>query len=47
MTTNILAKMIFLAQQNGLITDLASNLIDKGVAILQYADEIILLIQDG
>jgi hypothetical protein len=47
MTTNILAKMISLAQHNCLITDLASNLIDKGVAILQYADETILLIQDG
>jgi hypothetical protein len=39
--------MVSLAQQNGLITGLASNLLDKGVAMLQYADDTILLIQDS
>jgi hypothetical protein len=46
MAANSLAKMINLAQQNGLITGLAGNLIHQGVAVLQYADDTILLIQD-
>jgi hypothetical protein len=47
MAANSLSKMVSLAQQNGLITGLASNLVDKGVAMLQYADDTILLIQDS
>jgi hypothetical protein len=46
MAANSLAKMVQLAQQNGLLTGLASNLIHHGVAMLQYADDTILLIQD-
>jgi hypothetical protein len=38
--------MVQLAKQNGLITGLASNLIHTGVAMLQYDDDTILLIQD-
>jgi hypothetical protein len=42
-----LSKMVSLTQRNGLITGLASNLIEKGVVVLQYADDTILLIQDS
>jgi hypothetical protein len=41
-----LAKMIQQAQFAGLITGLVPHLIDNGVVILQYTDDIILLIQD-
>jgi hypothetical protein len=47
MAANSLSKMMYLAQQNGLITGLADNLVEKGIAILQYADDTILLIQDS
>jgi hypothetical protein len=47
MVANSLSKMVSLAQQNGLITGLASNLIEKGAVVLQYADDTILLIQDS
>jgi hypothetical protein len=43
---NCLAKMISIAQQNGLILGLADHVIDGGCAILQYADDTILLIKD-
>jgi hypothetical protein len=46
MAANSLAKMIHLAQDNGLITGLADNMVQNGVAILQYADDTILLLQD-
>jgi hypothetical protein len=46
MAGNSLSKMISLAQQNGLITGLASNLVENGVVVLQYADDTILVIQD-
>jgi hypothetical protein len=46
MAANSLAKMIHLAQSNGLISGLADNLIHQGIAVLQYADDTILLIQD-
>jgi hypothetical protein len=39
-------KMVSVAQQNDLVVGLADNIITKGVAILQYADGTILLIQD-
>jgi hypothetical protein len=47
MAANSLSKMMSLAQQNGLITGLASNLVENGIAMLQYADDTILLIQDS
>jgi hypothetical protein len=36
--------MVLEAQQNGLLAGLAPDLIDKGVAIMQYADDIVLCI---
>jgi hypothetical protein len=42
-----LAKMITQAQFAGLLVGLIPHLIDKGVAILQYADDTILLIQEN
>jgi hypothetical protein len=41
-----LEKMIQQAQSAGLITGLVPHLIERGVLILQYADDMILLIQD-
>jgi hypothetical protein len=38
--------MIAQAQEAGLITGLVPHLIEKGVVILQYADDTIILIQD-
>jgi hypothetical protein len=46
MAANSLGKMIQQAQSNGLITGLADDLVTNGIAILQYADDTILLIQD-
>jgi hypothetical protein len=43
---NCLSKMIQLAKQNGLIAGLADHIIEGGCAILQYADDTILFIQD-
>jgi Flp pilus assembly CpaE family ATPase len=45
MAANSLAKMISVAHQNDLVVGLADNVIPKGVAILQYADDTILMIQ--
>ena len=42
MAGEVLTKMVLEAQSNGLIVGLASNLIDKGIAILQYADDTVL-----
>jgi hypothetical protein len=42
-----LAKMISLAQSNKLIEGLVPEYIDNGVAVLQYADDTILCIQDN
>jgi hypothetical protein len=42
-----LTKMILRAQDNGLITRLSENLIPKGVAILQYADDTIVSLEDN
>jgi hypothetical protein len=44
---NCLSKMIQIAKQNGLIARLADHIIEGGCAILQYADDTILYIQDG
>ncbi|CAN6218645.1 unnamed protein product [Urochloa humidicola] len=41
-----LAKMVRKAQENNLIEGLAPEYIDKGVAILQYADDTILCLKD-
>ena len=41
-----LAKMISLAQKNNLIKGLVPEYIENGVAVLQYADDTILCIQD-
>ena len=41
-----LAKMISLTQNNKLITGLVPKFIESGVAILQYADDTILCLQD-
>jgi hypothetical protein len=46
MAANSLSKMIENAQRNSLFKGLADNLVENGVAILQYADDTILLIQD-
>jgi hypothetical protein len=46
MVANSLSKMIVSAQRNGLIKGLADNLVDHGVAILQYAYDTIMLLQD-
>jgi hypothetical protein len=46
MVANSLAKMVSVAQQNGLVVGLADNIIARGIAMLQYADDTILLIQD-
>jgi hypothetical protein len=43
---DILAKMISLAQRNNLIKGLVPDYIENGVAVLQYADDTILCIQD-
>jgi hypothetical protein len=43
---NCLSKMIQMAKQNGLIAGLADHIIQGGCAILQYADDTILFIQD-
>lgn len=42
-----LTKMVHNVQQSGTITGLADNLIPKGVAILQYADDIILCLENN
>jgi hypothetical protein len=46
MAANSLAKMVSVAQQNELVTGLADNIVPGGIAMLQYADDTILLIQD-
>jgi hypothetical protein len=41
-----LAKMVYKARENGLIKGLVPNYIEQGVAILQYADDTILCMDD-
>ena len=41
-----LAKMVNLAQENGLIEGLVPEFVPKGVAILQYADDTIICLKD-
>jgi hypothetical protein len=47
LATEGLGKMIHQAQCAGLIVGLVPHLIENGVAILQYADDTILLVQDN
>jgi len=47
LVADCLARMVRKAQHNGLIYGLAENLIDKGLAILQYADDTIIGIKDN
>jgi hypothetical protein len=42
-----LTKMILKAQSNGLFVGLADDLIDKGVAVLHYADDSVLCFEYG
>lgn len=46
MTADVLAKMITIAQENNLITGLAVDYVEHGVAVLQYADDTILCLKD-
>jgi hypothetical protein len=46
LAVNYLSKMIQIAKQNGLISGLVDHIIEGGCAILQYADDTILFIQD-
>jgi hypothetical protein len=46
LAADCLAKMVHLAQENNLIKGLIPNIIPKGVAILQYADDTILCMDD-
>jgi hypothetical protein len=43
---DVLTKMVYSCQQNNMITGLASHLIPNGIAILQYADDTILCLED-
>jgi hypothetical protein len=43
--TDVLTRMVFAAQSNDLVTGLVNNLIPKGIAILQYANDTIMCIQ--
>ena len=47
LAADCLTKMVIKAQQNGLFKGLASDLIPNGVAILQYADDMILCFEDN
>ena len=46
MAADVLAKMINQAQGNNLITGLATDYVENGVAVLQYADDTILCLKD-
>jgi hypothetical protein len=46
LAVDCLAKMVQIAQENTLIKGLISDIIPKGVAILQYADDTILCMED-
>ena len=45
MVADCLTRMVNVAQQNGLVEDLISHIIPKGVAILQYADDTIVCLK--
>ena len=46
LAADALAKMIQQAQRNGLIQGLIPEYVENGIAILQYADDTILCLQD-
>jgi hypothetical protein len=46
LAADCLAKMVHTAQNNGLIKGFISDMIPNGVAVLQYADDTILCIED-
>jgi hypothetical protein len=43
---DVLTRMVYLAQQNHLVTGIISNPIPNGIAILQYADDTILCMEN-
>lgn len=45
MAGEVLTKMVLSAQRNGLFSGLASDLVENGIAILQYADDTVLCIE--
>ena len=47
LAADCLTKMVLNAQENGLFKGLASDLVEHGVAILQYADDTILCFEDN
>uniref|UniRef100_A0A8I6XWR9 Reverse transcriptase domain-containing protein n=1 Tax=Hordeum vulgare subsp. vulgare TaxID=112509 RepID=A0A8I6XWR9_HORVV len=47
LAADCLTKMVLKAQANGLFTGLAADLVENGVAILQYADDTILCFEDN
>jgi hypothetical protein len=42
-----LTRMVLVAQQNNLITGLIENMIPRGVAVLQYANDTIMCLEDN
>jgi hypothetical protein len=44
---DVLTRMVRAAQQNSLVTGLADNLIPNGVALLQYADDTVLCLENN
>jgi hypothetical protein len=47
LAADCLTKMVQTAQSNGLIKGLMSDIIPSGIAILQYADDTILCMEDS
>uniref|UniRef100_A0A8I7B9N1 Reverse transcriptase domain-containing protein n=1 Tax=Hordeum vulgare subsp. vulgare TaxID=112509 RepID=A0A8I7B9N1_HORVV len=47
LAADCLTKMVLKAQENGMFTGLATDLVENGVAILQYADDTILCFEDN
>jgi hypothetical protein len=47
LAADVLTRMVASAQQNLLVTGMAKSLVDKGIAILQYADDTIMCLEDN
>jgi hypothetical protein len=47
LAADVLTRMVAFAQQNLLVTGMAEILVDKGVAILQYADDTVMCLKDN
>jgi hypothetical protein len=45
-TVDVLTRLVYLAQQNNLVTGLIANLTSRGIAILQYAYDTILCLDN-